>query len=1580
MANGTLTPGSTHAPPGPGDSPAGARTQPPVLDVAHVFRGAHLVILGGTGFLGKVFWGMLLDRYPEVERVYLVVRSKAGATPAARFWNDIATSEALGPLRRTHGERYKEFLREKIVPIDGDMGRPLCGLDDALVRELAGTIDAVINVAGVVDFNPPLDAAIGANAFGAQNLVALARALGTADTRDSTGSAGAKARRAAIFHTSTCYVAGRRDGPIYEEDPREHPFPRSDELGADAWEPEREIAECLDLVEQAKHRADDAFRQSEFAEAARKSLASRGEPVEGPAYDDEFGRVKRRFVAERIIEGGLDRATHWGWPNIYTYTKAIGEQIIASSGVPFTIARPACCESCLEFPERSYSEGINTSAPLLYLMMKGQVQILAKHVPLDLIPTDYVVAGMILALAELVEGTAAPVYQFGASDVNPCSAQRFGEMVGMYKRKYLQRGGSGSPFQAALARVASRVEPSFVDRARFDLVGPPALAKAARGLASLMRGASPAFAPVAKALESTAYRTAKIAEIQRLFEPFSSKLNGPFDCSNTRAAFARATDADKARLRWAPESIDWLDWMMNIHMPAIEKRVIPEMDRRLKKEPRPLTAHTTIVSMVEQMATRHDLALALQQVTADGLTRTTFRDVKRGADAMAARLAAVGVTKGQRVVLAAQSHPDWAVAYFGIVRAGAVAVPIDPALDALGWRSILAESEASVVVWDEAVPRRDAISAAHPELVPLDLRAAVLADDSLAPPDVAIAPGDVASLLFTSGTTSRPKGVMLTHANFTSLVAGLAPIFPLSRGDAVLSVLPLHHTFEFTCGLLLPLSRGARVVYVGERTGEGISEGLRAARASAMVGVPALWQLLERRVLQQVDASGPMARAAFDAATAANAWLSTNLGVDAGRVLFGAVHGHLGGQMKWLISGGAALPRETQELFFGLGLRLTQGYGLTEAAPVLTVTRPGARLEAGVGKPVPGVELRIDDADDRGVGEVIARGANVMVGYTDPGATREAIDAEGWLHTGDVGRIDKKGRLEILGRVKDVVIAPNGENVYPDDVERRLGAVPNVDELAVVGVDVRGAERLACLAVPSRGDDASPRGDRSDRARVSLRAAIEGLPPAQRPAIVHLYAAPLPRTATRKVKRDDVRAILARLVAASARPENGAGDLSPARAAIAAVSGAPVDSIGPHTSLQGELGFDSLLLTELLEALETRFGPVDAQRLQACVTAADVDELVAELGRAPVERAAPPDRPRVPAAPIVLPEPVQDFGRALLGKAQDFFYGEVMKPRVYGRAHIPHNRNVIVVANHASHLDMGLVRHALGRYGEDIVSLAAQDYFFENRLKRAFFENLTNLRAIDRKASLRQSIRQASDLLERGKTLLVFPEGTRGSSGDVQEFKPLVGHLSIANGVDLLPLYLGGTHAAMPKGSPVPIKRAVLARIGPPLCVADLRRLTAEMTPADAAREVARIAHAAVVALRDGQVLDLARAESADLAVDAENPLIDLFAELETKFRAGEVERPVSYYVSLGNDDLAKWTVRVDAARCDVRPGRPQGGEADCVLKTSPEIFAKIVREAYVPSPADFMSGVFKSNDVALLMTFQRVFHLDQAS
>jgi len=398
--------------------------------------------------------------------------------------------------------------------------------------------------------------------------------------------------------------------------------------------------------------------------------------------------------------------------------------------------------------------------------------------------------------------------------------------------------------------------------------------------------------------------------------------------------------------------------------------------------------------------------------------------------------------------------------------------------------------------------------------------------------------------------------------------------------------------------------------------------------------------------------------------------------------------------------------------------------------------------------------------------------------------------------------------------------------------------------------------------------------------------------------------------------------------------------------------------------------------------LEGRYGGIDPERLQECITVAEVDDLVrASAGAVVAARArAEAGATRRVDEPIVLPEPVQQVGRALVGKAQDLFYREVMSPRVFGRAHIPHNRQTIVVANHASHLDMGLVRHALGTYGQGIVSLAAQDYFFEGRFKRAFFENLTNLRAIDRKAPLRQTLRDAAEVIELGKTVLVFPEGTRSTSGEIQEFKPLVGQLALTHGIDLLPVHLGGTHAAMPKGAPLPIKRGLVARIGPPLRAADLRRRTASMTPADAAREVARLAREAVIALRDGSVLDLGAADRETSPATRDDSLPSVFAELSAKFRAGEVERTVSYYVSLGNDDLAKWTVRVDAARCEVTPGKPAGGAADCVLKTSPELFTRIVREAYVPGPADFLSGAFKSNDVALLMTFQRVFQLDEPS
>ncbi len=839
---------------------AAAATATSALDVSSLLAGSRLLVLGGTGFVGKVFWAMLLDRYPGVGKIYLLVRSTNGRTSEERFWSQIAKSEPFDPLRKTHGAGFDDFLREKIVVIDGDVGERLCGLGDARVQELTGAVDAIVNVAGVVDFNPPLDEALDANARGTMHVVELAKALGNVP----------------LLHTSTCYTAGRRQGPILETDPLEIPFPRAGELSRDSWDADRELAECAEIVREVQRRAEDAFRQSEFEEAAKKQLRARGEPTRGEALDRERAKIQRRFVSEQLTEAGIERANHWGWPNIYTYTKSLGEQMIARSGVPYALVRPACCESTVEFPFVGWNEGISTSAPIIYLIMKGQVQLPLGDVPLDLIPTDYVCAGMILALAELLEGTAKPVYQLGGSDVNACSVARFGELTGLYKRKYYQRKGTGNPFTDFLQ---AHMEPVAISEQRFDAWSSPAMGKIGREVARAMRKATPALKPAADAIEGAAKREEKIANILKLFAPFTANQNGPFSCANVRAAQARLGEADRAKLPWAPESIHWPTWFHTVHMPAMEKWILPEMDKKLAggKRDKTLAAHDTLIALLEEMAERHAHAPALTRLEKGEASRVTYLELRARSRAVAARLAAAGVAKGDRVILSAKNHPDWAIAYFGILRAGAVAVPIDPALDDAARTNLIVDCAAAAVVSDD-------VRIAHPNA--FAIHALTLADDALTPPTIEVSGDDVASLLYTSGTTGKPKGVRLTHANFAALVASLAPLFPLSGKDRTLSVLPLHHTFEFTCGLLLPLSRGAHVMYLDELSGHRLAEGLSAGKITAMVGVPALWQLLERRIVSEIEARGAVATALFQAGGELNRLLGSELGIDAGRLLF----------------------------------------------------------------------------------------------------------------------------------------------------------------------------------------------------------------------------------------------------------------------------------------------------------------------------------------------------------------------------------------------------------------------------------------------------------------------------------------------------------------------------------------------------------------------------------------------------------------------------------------------------------------------------------------------------------------------
>jgi long-chain acyl-CoA synthetase len=1531
------------------------------LDLEKLFRGRRLVVVGGTGFLGKTWWSFLLAHYPEIEHLYLVVREKGGLTAEKRFWSEIAPTAVFDPLRQRYGEHFEQFLREKVTPVPGDVVQPYCGLGPGLRDDLRGLVDVVVNVAGVVDFDPPLDEALEVNAFGVQNLVALSKDLGGLP----------------LLHTSTCYVAGSRTGHIQEASPLDFPFPRADALERTHWDPDREIAECLDVIEQARHRASDAFRQSRFLDEAKKNLAERGEPARGMVLDAEVTKVRRKFVEARLAETGMERAQFWGFPNTYTYTKAIGEQIAARSGLPFTIVRPAVVESTLKYPFPGWNEGINTSAPLIYILREGGLQIPGSDNYLDIIPCDLVAGGLTAALAELLDGTAKAVYQLGSTDVNPCTMRRFFELTGLYKRKYYQRTGRGGP---VLSYLQAHFEGAMLSGAEFDRIGPHRIAEGARTVAGLLEKAAlgPArslLGPASTAVKKFADQQRRVGGILEVFVPFTAKYHYVFRADNVRNACARMTEADRRRVAWAPEAIDWRAWFFDVHMPGLEKWVFPNIDERVKRPKKAPRPHETLPALLEEMAVRHDLAIALQRAEPGGLTRITFREWHERSLACAARLAALGVGAGDRVLLAAENHPAWPIAFFGILAAGATVVPLESGVELEAAETLATASRAKVFVLDRAVRKRVERGPGG-KLPLLDVIEVTLPGPAAAA--VPVVPEAVAALIYTSGTTGRPKGVELSHGNLTALIASLAPLFPLDKGDRVLSVLPLHHTFELSCGLLLPLSRGARVVYLDELNAERLEDALKAGRITSLIGVPALWEMLERRILARVAERGAMLTHVFDFLVEVNRSLGKSVGMDAGRLLFGPVHQGLGGHLKFLVSGGAALPERTHQLFAGLGLHLAEGYGLTEAAPVLTVAaaRPGAR-SGHVGRAIPGVEIRIGSPNAEGVGEVLARGPNVMLGYSDdPEATNQIIDDDGWLKTGDLGKLDRKKNLVIVGRAKDVIVASNGENVYPDDVEARLGRVEHVAELAVLGIpDGRGGERVACVAVPADEDGLS-RAERHRKARASLDAALAALPGNQRPVVVQLFDQKLPRTSTRKVKRPEVRRQIERNLAASdskAPPDSTDGAVRGVRAAVATIARRDAATLHPTNTLRGDLGFDSLMLLELLVALEAQAGrSLDAERLNACQTIGDVESALRERGAARGQSTS-----IVEAEPtsFEVPVPLREAAMHWLGRAQHGFYERVLQTTVRGRAYIPHNRNVIVAANHASHLDMGLVKFALGTYGEAIVSLAAQDYFFEgNRFRKAYFENFTRLVPMPRNGTLRQGLRKAAELLEQGKTVLLFPEGTRSVDGQIHEFKAVVGHLALHQGVDVLPVYLGGTFAALPKGATVVRRRDVEARIGPVLEASELRRLTAGLPASDASRTAARLVERAVRALARGEVFDT-RALGQEPALsepEKATTMSDVFSELERRFAPGAVERPTSYYFSLGED---RFTLLVSKDTCEVKPGKHVDA-ADCVLKTSPDLFARIVREAYVPSPAEFLSGAVKTNNVGLLLEFQKAFRL----
>ncbi len=1578
---------------------------------AETFEGRSVLITGTTGFLGKVFASMLLRYHPGVEQVYLVIRSRSETSARERFETQIATSPAFDPIREIYGEAFGEFLDETVTVIDGDITSDHLGIDDEdRARTIADDLDVMVNSAGLTNFNPNLESALSINTLSQRKFLEFA------DLADAPP---------AYLHVSTAFVAGNRSERIPETFPGPTDYPRYDDLGVE-YDAEREIEDCLGMIEHAEALADDQERQSDFAARARESLREDNiPPSDEAAFERERDRIKRRWLRDHLSSEGLERAEHWGWPNIYTYTKSLGERVLANHADEFdiSIARPAIIESSISYPEQGWIEGVNTSGPLSYIMFKGhRFTPVQEHMAVDLIPVDFVAGNLMAITAGLLRDRAHDVYHIGSSDRNPLSSHRLVELTQLGNRKAADDSTDISMLEHLMAKTSTSVP---VEKGTFYNVSAPRLRQVTEGAGKLLdKVPTESLGGVGKAIESVkrgveqANKTAKASEkLFEMFIPFICDNAYVFESQNIEELTASLPEPERQRYGPRIDDLDWRDYWARNHVPALAETIYPRVEDKLRRSSRDAHEYDNLLELFEAGTVHHEDEVALQHHDGGIVERYTYADLDARADCAARLLRAEGVEEDVPVLLAGENRPQWGMAYFGILRAGGIAVPVEPDSTVEEFVNFIRSSRARVVVLSDRIAD-DVADDLRERLADEGLPATILTLDQLTTP--ALEPADaadggriqtldpevdrdwepkealmqqaqdgsqLASLIYTSGTTGEPKGVMLTHDNFTSLLANLESVFEIDESDEFVSVLPLHHTFEFACGFLLPISKGATITYLDELSGEELTSALQTTEATALVGVPALWELLHRRIQGAIDDAPEPLDTILRWLQNTNRTLRETFGINLGSTLFGPVHEALGGNMRYLVSGGAALPGEILESFYGLGFDLYEGYGLTEASPVLTVNRPDEGLEPGsVGRPLPEIEVEIDDPDEDGVGEIVAKGPNVMEGYLDlEEKTAEVLD-DGWLRTGDVGRIDRDGRLEIVGREKEVIVTSGGENVYPDELEDFYGDHEAIDELSIVGLpDDSGSERVACLVRPDVSEtvDAETIAEAQDDIREWFRVQGSRTASHRRVRVLRFWYDDFPRTATRKIQRTEVVDLLEKMLeteraeAEARADEENDSEWARLHATLAQLADCSPDDVHGETHLYEDLGFDSLMFVELASILENRGYRVSAEQLGDLQTVDDMRDLLGDPN--PEEADAHTETTALAETEETTHERTDEWnvppwlarpGKEALGMAQMSAYEHLFDVKVSGRSNIPRNNpNVIVVANHCSHLDMGLIKYALGDYGKGIRALAAADYFFGTPARKTYFKHFTNLVPVERSGSLREALREANRAIERGEKLLLFPEGTRSTDGKIHDFQSGLGYLVSTWEVDVLPLYLDGTYDALPKGQslPSPTQRDLGVHIGGVLGADDLQSATADREGREQFAAMSNHVRDTVLSLRD-------QAHRSETAPDLE----PLFAELTENFEPGEANGEASYYFSLGDIADQKWSVVVDGEECHIQQGKPDGGRADCVVKTSPDMFHKIVREGYMPSMDEFLSGDIKTNDPDMLRDFQSTFIDDE--
>jgi len=857
----------------------------------------------------------------------------------------------------------------------------------------------------------------------------------------------------------------------------------------------------------------------------------------------------------------------------------------------------------------------------------------------------------------------------------------------------------------------------------------------------------------------------------------------------------------------------------------------------------------TIAQAVFAAARRRPERIALQIKEEQGYRRCSFRQLIDRAERIAAALLHHHLLKGDRVAIVSENRPEWIIAYIGVVAAGCTVIPLDIQLNHEDLAALLTRSGAKLVFVSAATwpllkqtglpltlvsfdPPQDPSCVPLDEWMRTDERPGWV-DHQLALPD------DVAAILYTSGTTGEPKGVCLTHRNLLSNVEAMAQTGLGREEDQFLGILPLHHAYPFMGTGLIPLLLGARVTFLPTLKGPALLECLREAGITILVGVPQVFAMVRRGIAEGIDRRPIALRLLINQLMALAGLVRRCTGINLGRVLFGSVHRRLGPSLRLLVSGGARLDPEVAQFFFNLGFTLLEGYGLTETAPVVTFTSPTRMKTGSVGRPIPGVRVRIVNPDASGVGEVAVSGPNVMRGYdADPQATAEAI-RDGWFHTGDLGYLDREGDLFLTGRAKELIVTAGGKNIVPEELEAQYQQSPAIAEICIVGVTRagEGGATLHAVVVPDFDYIKTIKiVDVRQLIKTELTRIGLTLPSYKRMSGLTIVRTPLPRTRLEKLQRHRVAAIMrAAETATEPAPPTSAADRALmeteiARRIVCAIQ--PFVEQGrvvtPSDHLDLDLGFDSLRRVELLSRLEQSFGRLPDSLAHEVNTVGDLIERVSGASRdetaaargaqswSDILKAEPPAALR---DAVLRPQP---RWHRLLGSCLrtlfrlGFLAG--FRLRVSGIDRLNQEGSCLLAANHMSVLDPFVILAVVpaGMFSR-LYSIGWQAFFRGPLLQ--WVARVGRVIPVGMEASLVPALQAAALVLRQGQNLLVFPEGQRSVDGTLDVFRPGIGILACEFRVPVIPVRLDGTFQAMPIGTRWPRYHPISLSVGPPVQV-----------------------------------------------------------------------------------------------------------------------------------------------------------------